>query len=99
VDEIVKIVAERRITGIVIGLPNHADGSVSRETRQMRSFVGELKKRLDPAIPILEEDERYSSADAYFSLEQTGIRRKDAGRIDDMAAAIILQNHLDRTRR
>jgi putative Holliday junction resolvase len=91
------IVAERKITGFVIGRPNHADNSVSKETLQMRSFKGELKKAF-PDIPVSEEDERFSSASAYFSLEEAGISRKEAGRIDEMAATIILQNYLDRSR-
>ncbi len=73
------------------------DGSVSRETLQMRSFAAELRKAF-PSLPIHEEDERFSSETAYFSLEQAGVTRKDAGRVDEMAASIILQNYLERAK-
>ena len=92
---LVEIVKTRDVTGFVIGRPDHVDGSISKETLQMRSFSAELKKAF-PSLPIFEQDERFSSADAYSSLEQAGIGRKEAGRIDEMAAAIILQNYLDR---
>lgn len=68
-DELEKVVAERKITGFVIGLPNHADGRESKETRLMRKFSEKLKERF-PKIPVHEQDERFSSSAAYFSLEE-----------------------------
>lgn len=94
VDELRKLVAERGITGFVIGLPNHADGRESRETRLMRKFADVLRREF-PGIPVHEQDERFSSSAAYFSLEEAGIGRKDAGKVDAMAASIILQDFLD----
>ena len=93
-DDLEKIVAERKITGFVIGLPNHADGRESKETRLMRKFSAKLKERF-PNVPVHEQDERFSSSAAYFSLEEAGIGRKEAGRVDAMAASIILQDYLD----
>ncbi len=77
VDEIENIVAERKITGFVVGLPNHADGRESKETRLMRKFAAVLRNRF-PALPVHEQDERFSSSAAYFSLEEAGIGRKEA---------------------
>lgn len=94
IPELRKIVAERAITGFVIGLPNHADGRESRETRLMRKFAAVLRKEF-PGFPVHEQDERFSSSAAYFSLEEAGVGRKDAGRVDAMAASIILQDYLD----
>lgn len=68
-DELEKIVSERKITGFVIGLPNHADGRESKETRLMRKFSQTLKSRF-PNLPVHEQDERFSSSAAYFSLEE-----------------------------
>ncbi len=94
VAELENVVAERKITGFVIGLPNHADGRESKETRLMRKFAAILRNRF-PGFPIHEQDERFSSSAAYFSLEEAGIGRKEAGRVDSMAAAIILQDYLN----
>lgn len=93
-EELGKIIAERKITGFVIGLPNHADGRESKETLLMRKFSKRLKDAF-PGLPIHEQDERFSSSAAYFSLEEVGIGRKEAGRVDAMAASIILQDYLD----
>ena len=94
VEEIGRIAKERGVTVFVIGRPDHADGTVSKETGLARAFANRLKK-VYPSIPVVEQDERHSSAAAYFSLEEAGIGRKSAGRIDDMAASIILQDYLD----
>ena len=92
--ELKKIVPDRKIDLFVIGRPDHADGTVSKETGLARAFANRLKK-VFPSVPIVEQDERHSSAAAYFSLAEAGISRKDAGRIDEMAASIILQDYLD----
>lgn len=94
-EEIERIIKSgEKIDGIVIGLPNHADGRESKETELMRAFVARLKK-LFPEISFFEQDERYSSHFAYQSLAEAGIDRRDGLRVDDMAASIILQDFLD----
>ena len=93
-EEIAKLQKSDQIEGIVIGLPNHADGRISKETVLMREFTGRLAI-LFPNIPIHEQDERFSSHFAYQSFEEAGISRSRAPRVDDMAASIILQDYLD----
>ena len=94
IEEIVRLARIESIEGIVIGLPNHADGKISKETILMRNFVRSIKKAL-PDIAIHEQDERFSSHFAYQSFEEAGIPRSRAPRVDDMAASIILQDWID----
>ena len=93
-EEIVRIAQTETIEAIVIGLPNHADGKVSKETILMRNFVKSLQLVL-PNVEIHEQDERFSSHFAYQSFEEAGVPRSRAPRVDDMAASIILQDYMD----
>jgi putative pre-16S rRNA nuclease len=83
------------VGAIVVGLPAHLDGSASRETARVRAFIDELKKRT--TIPVVVEDERLTSREAEHRLavnERDWRKRK--ARLDAVAAAIILQDYLDR---
>jgi putative Holliday junction resolvase len=80
---------------IVVGMPVHLDGTPSEETAFVTAFVAELRTRT--SIPIALEDERLTSREAESRLalgERDWRRRKE--RLDAAAAAVILQDYLDR---
>jgi putative Holliday junction resolvase len=83
--------------GIVVGLPSRLDGSPSDGTARVRTFIDALRQRT--ALPIGTEDERLSSREAESRL---AARDKDwrsrKAKLDAAAAAIILQDYLDRAR-
>jgi putative Holliday junction resolvase len=59
-----------------------------------RRFIVELKSVAD--LPVVEVDERFSSRSAERALTELGVSSRDQrGRIDDLAAADILQRYLD----
>jgi putative Holliday junction resolvase len=83
---------------IVVGLPTHLDGSTSVETTRTARIVEALKGRT--SIPIVVEDERLTSREAESRLaviEKDWRKRK--ARLDAAAAAVILQDYLDRVDR
>lgn len=88
---------EDGLATVVVGMPAHLDGSASNQTMEVRAFIEQLKRRV--AVPIVTEDERLSSREAESRL---AVREKDWRKrkalIDAAAAAIILQDHLDRVR-
>lgn len=92
--ELKKIVESKTITAFVIGIPNHITGEESDLTRLVRIFEKELEKHF-PDLPIFEFDERLSTAEALLSLEEAGHKKRREEKIDDMAAAIVLQSFLD----
>ena len=99
-DEIARIVAENDITVIVIGLPVPLKGGDSKKTQEVRRFRSELQNTVN--VPIVFQDERYTSKDAMdtmISMNTTRKQRRDKGRIDEMAAALILQYFLDENRK
>jgi putative Holliday junction resolvase len=86
---------EDGLDAIVVGVPSRLDGSESEQTSRVVKFVDALKART--TIPIMLEDERLTSREAESRLA-IGERdwRKRKKRLDAAAAAIILQDYLDR---
>lgn len=96
--EIVRIAREKQVDTIVIGLPRRTDGKPGEMAAEVTEFASALAQVID--LPILFEDERYSSKIARGSLAEAGVRgRKVRSVIDQRAAEIILQSYLDRNRR
>lgn len=94
--EIERLAAEDDgLGGVVIGLPRHLDGGASEQTLQVQQFIDRLRGRI--TIPIATEDERLTSREAESRLA-TRERdwRKRKAQLDAAAAAIILQDFLDR---
>jgi len=83
------------LESIVVGLPVRLDGSASDETARVAAFVDALRART--ALPIVTADERLTSREAESRLsvlEHDWRERKK--KLDAAAAAIILQEYLDR---
>jgi putative holliday junction resolvase len=98
-DEIAGIVTDHEIAVIVIGLPVSLQGGDTKKTEEVRRFSSELRKRIP--VPIVFQDERFTSRDAMatmIAMNTTRKQRRNKGRIDEMAAAIILQAFLDTER-
>lgn len=80
---------------IVVGLPVRLDGSRGEQTVHVEAFIASLKGRT--AIPIRTADERLTSREAESRLavnEPDWRKRKES--LDAAAAAIFLQEYLDR---
>jgi len=96
--EVARLAAEEDgLATIVVGLPAHLDGSPTSESSRVNAFITDLQRRT--SIPVVTEDERLTSREAESRL---ALREKDwkkrKQRLDAAAAAIILQDYLDRRR-
>lgn len=91
-----RLVEEWGPAGLVVGLPLDADGKPTTMSGRARAFGRRLKTRT--GLPVAWFDERLSSRAAAdrFARERAagGVRRRDAARLDAMAAAVILENWL-----
>jgi putative Holliday junction resolvase len=87
---------EDGIATIVVGMPARLDGTPTPQTASVQAFIAALKMRTP--LPIATEDERLSSVEAESRL---ALREKDwrtrKQRLDAAAAAVFLQDYLDRT--
>ncbi len=89
-DEIEAIVREHGVTEVVVGLPVREDGTEGAQAAKTRAFARSLRRRL-PGLRQHFLDERYSSVEA---AEIAGGKPPDRGRIDRLAAAVILRDFL-----
>jgi putative Holliday junction resolvase len=92
-----RLIQERGITGLVIGLPLRADGSEGQIAWQTRQFARKLAG--ETRLPVTFVDERYTSQEATASLRSAKRRRRAKREVDALAAQLILQLHLDRLER
>ena len=94
VSQLEKIVIENNIENFVLGLPINMKGEDTKQTKIVRKFKESLAS-LD--LPIIYEDERLSSVSAKNSLILQNIKTgHNKPEIDKTAAAIILQQYLDK---
>jgi putative holliday junction resolvase len=85
------------VSQIVVGIPKRLDGSATDETRRAEAFVAALGACI--SVPIAREDERLTSREAESRLaEHEHDWRIRKLKLDAAAAAIILQDYLDRRR-
>jgi putative holliday junction resolvase len=97
VEELQRIHREQGLEAVVVGWPLTPDGEEGAATARVRPFVNRLRRAL-PGVEVVTWDERYSSQDAAAALREAGVRqkaRREKGRVDRAAAAVILQQYLD----
>jgi len=100
VDQVMREVArlcgeEEGLATIVVGIPRRLDGTATEQTRAAEAFLEALVA--STPLPIAREDERLTSREAESRL---AVRERDwrirKAKLDAAAAAVILQDYLDR---
>jgi putative Holliday junction resolvase len=101
IDEIVSIIADQDIERIIMGNPLNLKGEMSTKAEEVRAFAQKLQERTGQEIIML--DERFTSVMAQRSIISMGTkksqRQNNKGKVDEVAAAILLQGYLDTQRR
>lgn len=88
------IIREKEVELIIVGMPRNMNGTYGPAAQRVREFVTVLKEALP--MPIQTWDERLTSAQAERVLDEAGMtQRNRRGKVDQMAAALLLQNYLD----
>lgn len=88
------VVKERRVTDLVVGYPLNMDGTAGFKAREVEIFIHDLTERT--GLPVHRIDERLTTQVARAHLPKgrdDELRR--SGRVDSMAATVILQDFLD----
>jgi putative Holliday junction resolvase len=90
-------ITDEPLEAIVVGHPRRLDGSPTHLTAHVEAVAAALGARV--AIPVVLQDERLTSHEAESRL---AVREKDWRRrkqkLDAAAAAVLLQDYLDRPR-
>ncbi len=94
-ESVTAIVTEYGVEGIVVGVPVTRRGEGRGEARAEQVVV----RLAGLGVPVEREDERGTTAAAEVLLREAGVpRRRWPGRVDSLAARLILESFLDRRR-
>jgi putative Holliday junction resolvase len=85
--EIVRLVSEREVERVVVGLPLSLRGEDTDQTRETRAFVTMLSTRLGENVPVELYDERFTTRIA------AGMGQAKSSE-DSRAAAVLLEGWL-----
>jgi len=95
-EKLKEILREKEVELLLIGMPRNMNGSYGPAADKVKEFIAVLNETL--VIPIQSWDERLTSSQANRILIQGNVRRKDRKqKVDQTAAAILLQSYLDST--
>ena len=94
---LVELHATEGIETVVVGWPLMESGEAGKATRRVEPYFGRLKNTLRD-VSVVRQDERHTSRRAAEALVAAGVRKKarrKKGRLDAVAAVLILQDYLD----
>ena len=92
--DVLEVATKREASKLVVGVPRRLDGTASEQTERAMAFIAKLK--LATKLPVVEWDERLTTAQAQRVLIEGNVRRKDRKeKIDQLAAQLMLQSYLD----
>ncbi len=98
VDRLLAVAASHQAVELVVGLPRRLDGSSGPEAQAASRLASELRAQSGLLVKLV--DERLTSVIAERALLANGRRRDRRKELSDrVAAAVILQGHLDSRRK
>jgi putative holliday junction resolvase len=93
-ERLAQLAEELQAKELVVGLPARLDGSEGPEARAARQLANQLRQV--SGMPVVLVDERLTSVAADRALIAAGERRARRRQLSDqVAAALLLQGHLD----
>lgn len=92
-EEAARIVKEKGVSEIVVGLPLRLDGSEGPAAKAARETAAAFEERLGVEVHLV--DERMTSVAANKAMAKDLNSKKRRGRVDQVAAALMLQTYLD----
>ncbi len=93
VEKIVRICQQEKTKEIIVGLPLDSQGQLGPAAKKAKRFGQKLAK--ETGLKIIFWDECLTSEEALSKMVEAGRRQKKRRRLDDVAAALILQEYLE----
>ncbi len=91
-------VFEQGVGAIVVGYPLRLDGTAGIQCDKVDRFIAALRDVV--SVPVIAWDETLSTKEAEGLMREAGVKRKKKrGMVDRIAAAVILQDYLNRKSR
>ncbi len=96
VDRVIAAATERKVAGIVVGMPHNPQGQTDASVKLARGFIRALRKAIsEESFAIYEMDEGFTSVEAEGLLRESGLQpSRDRAAVDEIAATLILQRYL-----
>jgi len=95
------IIEAEQVGLVIVGMPLNLKGEKGKKALEVEVFIEHLSRATQ--AEIVRWDERFSTRIAQRTLVDMGTKRQerrlDRGRIDAMAAAVLLQSYLDSRKR
>lgn len=99
---VIEKIIEKNAVVVVVGLPQHLDGSHSEQTKKTLLFVEKLEKELSEKasqVQVKTFDERLTSRQADVLLKEVCMTRKQRDKKNDETSAyLILDTYLNQSR-
>ena len=94
-----QVIEKYQVDSLVIGMPFNMNGTIGERGEATKLFIEKLQTHF--GFPIYEEDERLTTSIAHqtrikMGKKLRGKKKKQKGKIDRMAATLILQGFLDK---
>lgn len=97
IEALLTLIQDEEIERIILGMPRRMDGTIGTQGDHTLTFERLLQDRT--SIPIELVDERLTSKMAQHLMQDQNLSRGTRRqKKDEMAAVLILQGHLDRTK-
>ena len=96
-DKLEELVDEEQVEMFVVGWPLTPAGHEGKAIKMVEKFLTELSSKF-PNIEIKKIDERYTTKEAVRAMVEAGVpkmKRRESDRINQAAAAIILQKYIE----
>lgn len=96
-DQLQELIQNENVKKFVVGWPLTPAGEEGRAIKMVREFLGQLRE-VFPDMEIAKVDERYTSKEAVRAMVEAGVpkkKRRKSDRINQAAAAIILQKYIE----
>ena len=87
---------DEKVELVVLGEPKQMDNTASESEVYIQKFVEKFKQKF-PAMPLVREDERFTSKMAFQTMIDSGLSkkaRKNKALVDEISATLILQSYL-----
>ena len=101
IGQILEIIGDENVGLIVVGMPLNLKGEKGKKAQEVDAFIEKIRNATH--VEVVHWDERFTTLIARQTLLTMGTKREERrtkkGRVDSMAAAILLQGFLDSRKR
>ncbi len=93
ISHIKKIIDEKEVVKVVVGMPRNMDGSIGFKGEEVKIFIRKITHKTK--VEVISWDERLTSVESLRCMREMGTKQKEKETVDRISATLILQNYLE----